>query len=375
MSNSPQVLYDLRPMRTPISGVARHAVDLLHALKENTEFEFSALYRGDASTNPILAELGSLPAPMVSTPNHNLLNIVLEYAPLFSPLVVKGKYDLVHETFFFNAYTNRGVKKVATIHDVIPLEFPEYFTPRNNYFTKRNFYRQAKQSDHIFADSVYTKTKILEFAKVDESRITIVPLGYTPKKLSIVEGYLDSIGLAGKRYIMFVGNVEPRKNVAMIAEALKNVGPKADDVIFVLAGHKNFQAEPILAECREHLGDRVQHLGFISEDEKWTLLKSAEAFVFASHYEGFGIPVVECYNARCPILIADNSSLSELVVDEHQRFDSHSVASLTARLSDLLDRPAWVAHSVEQGFATIPRYSYETIAATTADVYRKVLGS
>jgi glycosyltransferase involved in cell wall biosynthesis len=368
---------DMRPVRKPISGVARHAIDLAFGLDARNEFDLHGLYRGNPDNNPALQSVTGLHAklPPVSDAHPKLMNAVLEFATPLSPFIIKEKFDIIHETFFGNAGAKRGAKKVATIHDVIPLEFPEYFNRSNVFFTKRNFYRQCAECDHIFSDSHYTKTKVLEYAHVDERRISVVPVGFTSKIPTPDAAYLTEKGLDGKRFLLFVGNMEPRKNIGAIARAMTKLGPAFDDVHVVVAGHLNFKVAPIIEESKSQLGDRFHVLGFVTEAQKWALLQAATAFVFPTFYEGFGIPVVECYRARCPILMANNSSLPELAVDDRQMFDAHSVDELAARIEDLLGNPPWVAAAVEKGAGTLGQYEYKAIAELTARTYNQILGT
>jgi glycosyltransferase involved in cell wall biosynthesis len=124
----------------------------------------------------------------------------------------------------------------------------------------------------------------------------------------------------------------------------------------VVAGHKNYRADETPADGRARLGARFHYLGHVSEAKKWTLLKNANAFVFPSHYEGFGIPVVEAYQTGCPVLLAKNSSLTELAVDPRQLFASMSAAELKDRIAEVLDGASWVDRSVAVGTAFLDRF-------------------
>jgi glycosyltransferase involved in cell wall biosynthesis len=366
----------MRPVRTPISGVARHCIDLALALKARHEFEIYGLYRGNRSTNEALRSVEGIAAiSSVSHVSPKILNLVLEFLPAFSSTVIDGKFDIVHETFFGNIGSKRKGKKVVTIHDIIPIENPAYFNYKNVIFTRRNFKRQCREADHIFSDSHYTKKKILEYASISEDKISIVPVGFTTTIKERDPQFLVDNGIADRRFLLYVGNIEPRKNIGLIARALKQLGPNFDDMHVVVAGHKNFAAQPIIDESKELLGNRFHFLGFVTETQKWTLLQAATAFVLPSFYEGFGIPIVECYRVRCPVLIANNSSLPELAVDERQLFDAHSVASLAARLTDLLGNPPWVQAAVQKATDGLGRFDYTSIAQDTAEVYKRVLSS
>ena len=122
---------------------------------------------------------------------------------------------------------------------MIPLEHPEYVNLRNRFFSRKSFYRQGHDPDRIIAVSAYTKSKIVELGRVDLERITVIPCGVTPMSMTAgPEDYLKTVGLAGRRYVLCVGNVAPRKNLGLVVEALSELGASFDDVQMVVAGHK-----------------------------------------------------------------------------------------------------------------------------------------
>jgi glycosyltransferase involved in cell wall biosynthesis len=370
-----RLLIDLRPIRRPLAGVARYCVHLTsELLKLRGELTIQAVYHGTPRTNPMLT-LPSTPKVAAATClPAKAVNTIWEFLPILGPLLVRDRVDVVHETYFARVEANRGAKRVCTIHDIIPIDKPEWVNPRNRYFSRRNFYRQCRDAHHIIAVSEYTKRKILEYSGMPSERISVIPCGVTPISASRDDGILQQHGLQRGEFVFFVGNLEPRKNIGLVAEALKSLGASYDRFQFVVAGFKNYESEAILAHAAGTLGHRFHYLGSITEAQKRSLLEAAALFVYPSLYEGFGIPIVECYDVGCPILIANNSSLSELIVDSRQAFDAQSVSSLKARLADALDKPAWLTSSVSGGRALLPNYQWHSVARRTADIYRDLLG-
>jgi glycosyltransferase involved in cell wall biosynthesis len=371
-----RVLIDLRPLRPPLAGVGRYCLHLASELERySSELRLLGLYYGNQRNNAILATLSDLHVPSVSRAHPKLLNAILEFTPALAPIVVPARVDLVHETYFAHAAAGRRAKRVCTIHDIIPIDEPAFVNHRNRFFSRRNFARQCRQANHIISISAYTKRRILEHYDISEDRISVIPCGVTPIASVRDDAILSTNGLIGTRFVLFVGNIEPRKNVCSIVDALRALGHNDDDVHLVVAGHKNYHADAILERARTVLGSRFHYLGTVTEAQKRALLESAALFVFPSLYEGFGIPIVECYQAGCAVLIADNSASSELHVDPNQLFDALSVQSLAARIADALARPAWLEHSIARGKSMVAGYTWTSVARRTADVYRGVLGS
>jgi len=338
-------------------------------------FVFDGLYCGTRSNNEALRKLDRLRLPSVARVTHKALMFGLEFAPVLTPFLVRGRFDLVHETYFANAYSGGRARKVVTIHDVIPVDRPEYVNRRNRFFSARNLRRQCREAARVISVSQYTKRKIVEYTGMDAERITVIPCGVAPLSGELDPEFLSSRGLEGKRFVLYVGNLQSRKNIGLIAAALRLLNDAHQDVLFVVAGHANSESRAILTECHTALGTRFHHLGFVSDAQKWTLLRHAAALILPSLYEGFGIPIIEANLASCPALIANNSSLTELCVDERQLFDANSSIDLAGRITDVLDGAAWVQESVERGLASTPGYSWRAVAERTAAVYEQVLGA
>lgn len=372
---STRILFDLRPVRIPISGVARYCIELVSALREGADApQVTGLFYGDRRSNEGLRRTTRLDGiPAATTAGAKTVMAGMEFLPVLGKLLVRGEHDLVHETYFANISERGGCPKVVTIHDVIPIDRPEHVSRRNRFFSRRNLFRQARQARQIICVSEYTRRKVMELTDADPAKITVVPCGVTPPPARIDMDFIAARGLAGKRFLLFVGNLEPRKNIDLIARALVRQRESADDVLLVVAGHMNYLAQPILDACGAALGSRFLYLGSVTEEQKAALLASALALVLPSLYEGFGIPVVEAYQAKCPVLLADNSSLSELAVDQRQLFDASSVDALSDRLQQLASGASWIARSVATAATGMERYSWSSVARRTLDVYRRAL--
>ena len=337
------------------------------------EIKISALYYGNRNTNEALRRTADLQIPAATLVPPKPLTFGLEFIPALSPLLVRGKFNLVHETYFAQAYRHKSAKKVSTIHDVIPIERPEYANRMNRFFSKKNLFRQGKESDQIICVSEYTKARVIENTNVDPRKITVIPNGVTPLTEAYDADFIQKHRFNDTRFVLFIGNIEPRKNIAIVSNALKALGPEYDDVHFVVAGHMNYRAKQTLDYCKHLLSSRFTYLGHVSDAEKWTLLKSASAFVFPSLYEGFGIPVIEAYQAQCPTLMANNTSLTELCTDSRQLFDGQSVSSLASGIQEILNEPTWMKTCIERAHSKLEQYTWHSVATRTLDVYRRAL--
>lgn len=372
------ILFDCRPVRDPISGVARYCLGLSEALSRSGEVQLDLFVQAQGGKNRFL---DLLPAgatqrqSRVFAGQKLVQNGLLEYLPTIEPLLIGGKHRILHETYFANIGTRRGAAKVTTIHDVIPLERPELFSKRLNTYSERNFYRQAREADEIIAVSDYTRQRILHFAPEAEGKITVIGNGIDqaivngPKVTPLAAG--DP--LAARPFVSCVGNIEPRKNLVTLARAFDLAFPAGSGWRLVFAGRENFEAKPILDEITALLGDRFLYLGPVSEERKWQVIAHAKATAMTSEYEGFGIPIYESYAVGTPVMVADNSSMTELAMRPEQLFPTMEPEPLTAGLRQIAEGADWVAPSLEAGRRAVENATWDHIAAATRRVYDRLL--
>jgi alpha-1,3-rhamnosyl/mannosyltransferase len=373
-------LIDGRPIRTPISGVARYCIGLINArpAAEPTG-TFQVLVQGSAAKGEPLTQLRDR-SQFVRLDqlgrNRKVQNLALELCPHHLVPSQVRKVDIVHETYFGNIGNVKGLK-VSTIHDVIPMDFPEYFNFMNRNLSSINFKRQVKHSDHLICDSRFTKQRVMELARVPEERISVIGCGSNAPDYDVKATTTWPIGGIigrGTAYCLFIGNIEPRKNLETLVEAWRSVRKVRDDVVLVVAGAKNYLADPILERAQEDLGANFVYLGPVSEADKWSLIHHARMLVFPSFYEGFGIPVIEAYSAGTPAVFSRNSSLTELALDERQLFDAHSPSEMATSILDVLSDRAWVDALTAEASRWVEDYTWDSVAKQTAKVYKTLIG-
>lgn len=376
------ILIDGRPIRPPISGVARYCLSLANTFATEGCGGFGVpdvLVQHDGGVNTCPDELVPPVHKVEYRPLHNrrkLQNVAFEFLPRLVARRALGSYDLVHETWFANIGTRPRQLKVATIHDVIPLDHPEFFNRNNRIFARRNFYRQVRESSAIVAVSDFTRQRILELGDVAPDRVHVIGCGVDRPPQALIDSATWPIRgkiEKGSRYGMYIGNLEPRKNVDRLIEAWAHLGPSYDNAKLVVVGRLNYQAEATIERGRALLGDRFVFLGPTDEADKWALLANAAFLVLPSLYEGYGIPIIEAYACGVPAIFARNSSMTELASDARQMFDGLSQDEIVAAVRRVLDSEAWVQDSVADRLAWVDRSSWSNVARQVAEVYRTVL--
>ena len=377
------ILFDGRPIRNPISGVARYCIDKTNALTisgrqrgididlycQNWRGKNDELEKQLPNLEPGLHIDGKI--------NSKIKNILWEYFPDITHVnEFKKKYDIVHESYFANL-GNSKVKgsrclKVSTIHDVIPIDHPEWFNFSNRYFSKRNLERQCKDSDHIICVSQYTKRRVIElFPNICD--ITVLPLGVNVPKNLIDPMLLNELDIEEKEYLFYIGNIEPRKNLNSYVNAIESVLRGNKSLKFVIAGHQNYLAGNILKPILEEFPGQIIFLGKVTERLKWTLLKYAKFAVFPSLYEGFGIPVIEAYAVGTPIVFSDNSSLSELALKREHLFDPMNLGDMLKTTENLLYSNDLRNELAIKGLERAKCFNWNSVASATLDIYSNII--
>lgn len=198
-----------------------------------------------------------------------------------------------------------GIKSVVTIHDLIFLRHPEFYNWTDTKIYAWKFRQTIKEADHIIAISECTKRDIIHYGHVDPNRITLI---YQSCASRFSPSQPSNSGTNG-RYILSVGSIEERKNILLAVKALPYL---PDDLSLVIVGRHTKYTDKVLEYADAHkLTPRVKVLHGVSDDQLPALYAQAEAFVYPSRYEGFGIPIIEAISSGLPVVACTGSCLEE----------------------------------------------------------------
>lgn len=206
-----------------------------------------------------------------------------------------------------------GIPSIVTIHDLIFMRHPEYYHAVDAWIYKRKFFQTLREADRIIAISERTRQDIIELGGYPEDRIDLVYQSCdTRYRLPRSEDELQKVhaeyGLP-PRYILSVGTVEARKNVLLAVKALEKL---PDDLSLIIVGRQTKYAEKVKRYVHRHqLESRVRFLQGVPNAMLPAIYQLAEAFVYPSRYEGFGIPIIEAIQSGLPVVAATGSCLEE----------------------------------------------------------------
>lgn len=269
----------------------------------------------------------------------------------------------------------RGVETIATIHDLAFRRFPETF-PRT-HLRKLNFMLETvvRQADRLIAVSESTKRDLLEFfPELSAEKIRVIHHGFDGDFFGtrLAEGELrkrlGSYGVQPATYVLYVGALQPRKNLVRVIQAFEQVKRSNPEMHLVLAGEPAWLSGGILAtRAASAFKDDIILTGRVSFESLRALYQGARVFVFPSLYEGFGLPILEAFASGAPVLTADNSSLREVAALGALYVKAEDVADIAEKLSRL-----WQDGSLRESLRVrarqeLSRFSWDATAAKTLE--------
>ena len=270
---------------------------------------------------------------------------------------------------------------VASLHDALPLKHPEWCNPRLRGLKNWLQRKAAQKADHVIALSHYAVDELVECFGVDERRITVVPCGVGEAWLQAPapDAVAATLAAHGLRpgYFLFVGTLQPRKNVDRLQDAyLALPAAVRAERQLVIVGHAGARSEALvrrIAAARQD-GAQVVWLNRLDDDGQLRhVYAGAGVFVFASLYEGFGIPVVEAFASGVPVVAANTTSLPEVSAGAAVEVDPLDTGAIADAMLALAREPALRARCVTAGRARAAVLTWEATARQTAAVYRALL--
>ena len=284
--------------------------------------------------------------------------------------------DVYHATNNIFPYRVPASRRVLTIQDLTLLLFPEWHPADRLAMMVPALEPAVRGADHIITPSHATRNDLLKLLPADPERVSVIPDGVAPIFAPMADGeiaaQLAPLGLRPDTYLLFMGTIEPRKNLQRLLEALEMAAPEVGPL--VLAGGRGWRDAGIRrALGRLTAAGRVRGLGYVADGLRPALLNGARAFVYPSLYEGFGLPPLEAMACGTPVVCSGVSSLPEVVGDAALLVDPEDVSALAAAMERIWRDHALRGELRRRGLARAREFTWDRTARLTLDVYRQVL--
>ncbi|MDP2708639.1 MAG: glycosyltransferase family 1 protein [bacterium] len=273
-----------------------------------------------------------------------------------------------------------GAKSIITIHDLSFLRYPEFFSARKNFWHKMvNARKLVKKFDTIVAVSENTKRDIVELCDVDAGKVKVIYSGIGKEYAKITNNQEPITKQIKKKYILpdkfilYLGTVEPRKNVDGIIKAynqLRVMSYELRDYKLVIAGNRGWKSEKIYQAWEQsEFKDDIIFLGYVENEDKIYLYNSASVFVYPSFYEGFGLPPLEAMACGCPVISSYAASLPEVAGDAALPVDPYDINDLAGALAEVLTDENLKNKLIARGLERVKMFSWEKTAKEYLEIF------
>lgn len=368
-----KVALELQACAAQMSGIGNYTFQLAKRIYRMEGADVSGNYFNFCMRNPRLSEAG--------------LNEKVEYNYYLPYGVYRRIWDVIpvpyrkmftpaDVTHFFNYIVPPGVsgKVIDTVYDLTYLRYPETMNSSNLTRLQKGMRRSLEQSDLVVTDSEFVKGEIVRELGYDANRIEVVyPSAVEEASIDLPKAYLKEKWGLDTPYLLYLGTIEPRKNINRLIQAYAKVSRELEQPPkLVLAGGKGWNADDTYRLAAETLPDQIRFTGYLNDEEKKLLYRHASLFAFPSLYEGFGIPVLEAMRYGLPVVCSNTSSLPEVAGDSARLVEPTDVNDIAAGILELLCDPARAGQLSQRGKVEAERFSWDRSAEKLMQIYRKL---
>ena len=286
--------------------------------------------------------------------------------------------DIFHATDHFTPKL-KATPVVTTLHDAIPLSHPQWASKSLRGLKNWLWLRSGQWGDHVITVSEFSRTEVAKHVRIPESRITVTPLGVDDRyfeRLSgdAAEAVLSKYGLP-ERFFMFVGTLQPRKNVERIVQAHEALPARLrSECPLLIVGRNGWSCDDLVAKLNACAADGpVRWLQSVNDFEKRVLMQRSTALVFPSLFEGFGLPVLEGFASQTPVITSNTTSLPEVAADAAWMLDPLDVHAMSDAMATLATDQALARDFAGKGLKRARTFTWDACSAQTLNVYERVL--
>ena len=371
--NRMKIAFDAYPIASKkLSGIGIHAENIASRICRMADCELLLydFFKRHGSAAILESRIPGAPIRECNLMPYGAYVKIWDYIPLCYNSLFGSDADIYH---FFNFLVPPKVKGkiVNTVHDLVFFTFPETVEKSNLRRMTANIGRSCDMSDIIICVSENGKRELIDIMKVPEDKIRVVYNGVNHEKFnpSVPEYKNNSIP---KDYILYIGTLEPRKNLVTLIKAYAGSNARKNGCALVIAGAKGWECDEIFRLANEYKTE-VHFTGYVPNDQLPSLYKSARAFAFPSLYEGFGIPPLEAMACGTPVVTSCSSSLPEVVGDAaltiENPLDSEALAHSIDRI--VFDSETAINCS-EAGLVQSKKFTWDESAHRVMKIYKEL---
>jgi glycosyltransferase involved in cell wall biosynthesis len=370
--------YDAKRAFLNNTGLGNYSRWLINAMATHQPENSYGLYTPHTRDNVHLKLLRGLKNTRVNTPAQSWLSAWWRTKGVVKNLVQDGVqlyHGLSHELPL--GIRQSGIKSVLTVHDLIFMRFPPYYGWINRNIYKSKIKYACKAANHIIAISEKTKQDLMELLQVDEAKISVAYQN-CDFAFSLHQGDAHKKAVSKKyqlpkKYLLTVGTIEERKNLLTLVKALLHTRIAMP---LVVVGKPTAYLKKVQAFIDAHqLNSRVMFLHQVTFEDLPAVYQLANAFVYPSRYEGFGIPVLEAIKSGVPVIAAKGSCLEEAGGPHSLYFNPDDEQELAQKINQVWNSPTLRQQMATNGFTYARQFNDEALAGQLMHIYQNVLNN
>ena len=372
-----KLLIDSISLLSNLTGIGRYTNEIAKHLEKDDQLSVSYFYgyyskkRLEPGKN---SEMKSIKAVLSCNPLLKKIarKVLILVSKLFAPM-----FDLYWSPNFIPLDGIKASKIVTTVHDFSFYIYPQWHPQeRLDYFNKY-FFKNVKRSDWIITGSEFSKNEILEYLKFPKDKITVIYHGvdhelykvYDSSNLEVTKLKFELTDL----FILFVGSIEPRKNLLNLLKAYHLLSSEIKDSYpLVLVGFKGWENKEIMKEIDKEK-EHVRYLGYVSDEELAHVYNLATLFVYPSLYEGFGIPPLEAMACGTAVISSSVASLPEACGDAALYINPLDIEDISKKIKFLLHDAKERDELILKGLERVKSFTWEKSAKEHLKVFEAVL--
>lgn len=360
------------PLLSTLTGIGRYTYEVSKYIEESKTYDNSFFYGYTSKT--LLFQ--------TNKKDIKFLKSIVVFNPFFKKVVKKlltiyhknftPNYDLYWEPNFIPEASIKSKKTVTTIHDFSFILHRDFHPKERIKYFEDNFFQNIYRSDIIITGSEFSKKEILDKLDFKEENIKVIYHGVRHdifKKLKDINLSFD----LPQKYIFSAGSIEPRKNLLGLLEAYNNLDLKIkDEYKLVLAGFKGWENKEIM-KIIEKNKNYIIYLGYVTDEELAAVYSKATCFVYASFYEGFGLPPLEAMACGTPVICSNISSLPEVGGDAVIYCDPYSIKDIKDKIEQVLLDENLQKELSKKGLKQAQKFTWEKSAKEHMKIFNELI--
>jgi alpha-1,3-rhamnosyl/mannosyltransferase len=377
-----KVIFSVEAVRYPLTGIGRYTYELAHSLNSIADIQQLQLFTGTRFIEelPQAADTGD--------GMHSLRRWVqkssfaIELYRILNPMMrwhrLRPHSDHLYHApnFFLPPFSGA---KIATFHDLSPFKWPQCHDPAKLRYLQKELRRTLDTADALITDSEFTRNELVDFCGWNRNKIHVAPLAagseFRPRSESELRTFLQEYQLSYRGFSLFVGTIEPRKNIHHLLDAYLQL-PKElrHRYPLVICGYPGWNSEDIHARIQSYEAEGwLRYLGFLPAHHLPLLYSAAGLFCFPSLYEGFGLPVLEAMQSGVPVICSNRASLPEVCGSAGILCDAEDSTALAESMAEVMQSDELADNCRRMGLVQAATFTWQACAQQTARAYQSLM--